>query len=289
MKERVGPGVHEISESRYHADPCAEPSLSASVAHKLIANSPLHAWAAHPLLNPGYVPEEAERFDIGKAAHALLLEGVTAVEVVDANDWRTTAAQEARAEARAAGRFPLLAKQWGDVQAMVEAARIQLNGVEATPLPFTDGKPEQTLIWQEPTGVTCRARLDWLRDDHTCIDDYKTTSRTANPEQWSRSLFGMGCDVQAAFYLRGLKTLTGTAADWRWVVQETTPPYALSVITLTPAAMQLAEAKVEHAIAKWAECLEADQWPGYPLQLCHAELPSYEEARWLEREEKEYA
>ena len=284
----IGPGIHAISPEEYHADPCDQPSLSSSIVHLLCTTSPAHARAAHPRLNPELERRDAGHFDVGTAAHALILEGRDSVEVIQASDWRTNAAKEARDAARAAGRVPMLADQWEHVRAMVDATQAQLDAVDATPAPFTDGKPEQTLVWTED-GVTCRALVDWLREDYDAIDDFKTTSRSANPESWSRSLFNFGGDVQAAFYLRGLRALTNIEAEFRFVVQETFPPYALAVFSLAPDVLALAEARVSYAISKWRSCLELDEWPAYPTRVCHVELPPWEEARWLEREAREAA
>lgn len=286
-------GVHTIPADQYHADPCERPSLSASIASILCASSPKHAWTAHPRLNPDFAPHEEERFDIGRVAHALLLEGGAAVEVLDFADWRTKAAQEARDTARAAGRTPLLGKNWAAVEQMVAATRQQLEAINADPPLFTDGKAEQTLVWDDG-GVLCRARLDWLRDDLAAIDDFKTTSASANPERWSKTLFGIGADVQAAMYLRGLNHATGMVdvrgtRQFRWAVQETYPPYALSVVSLAPSALELANAKVDTALRIWKRCLETDHWPAYPTQVAYAEAPAYEEMRWLEREAREAA
>lgn len=276
-------GIHQISADVYHADPGAQPSLSASIAHTLLARSPQHAWWEHPRLNPMRRPRASGTLDNGTAAHALLFEAQKPV-IVDADDWRTKAAREARDEARAAGKVALLAKDAVVVQAMCDAIRRQLDQLECDPRPFTAGKPEQSLIWQEPNGVTCRARLDWLRDDRTAIDDLKTTT-TASPREWTRRrLWEDGKDIQAAFYLRGLRALTGSDAVWRFVVVENRPPYALSVIGLAPDALALANAKVETAIQTWARCLETDEWPAWPTQVCYAELPPWEEARWLEQQ-----
>ena len=282
-------GVIELPADAYHADPCDTPSLSRSVAHLLCTSSPKHAWTAHPKLNPDYQSAEKEAFDIGTAAHALLLEGETGVIVVDADDWRTKAAREQRDDARANGQTPLLAKHWTSVQAMVAAAQHQLDHIDVAPGMFCDGKPEQSIIWQEPNGVMCRARLDWLHDDLTAIDDYKTTSRTANPEQWSRSMFSSGYDLQVAFYQRGIRQMTGHETTFRFCVQETFPPYALAVFQLGPDALTLAEAKVEYAIAKWKQCLDTNDWPAYPLQVCHVEMPPWEELRWHDREMRDAA
>jgi hypothetical protein len=100
--------------------------------------------------------------------------------------------------------------------------------------------------------------------------------------------------VQAAFYLRGLRTLEIANADviryeppqWRWIAVETSPPYGLSVVEPGPAVLELADAKVDAALKLWAECLERDVWPGYPTKVATAELPAWEEARWLAREEE---
>ena len=274
------PGIYALTAAEYHADPTPGPSLSASIAHELLSRSAWHAWTAHPKLNPAYRREEDERFDLGTAAHAYLLEGESGFAVVEAPDWRTKLAKEARDDARKQGKIPLLADRWGDVQGMALAARKQLEAHDA-PRPLTAGKPEQTVIWREGD-IWCRARLDWLHDDLRIIDDYKTTGATANPEVWTRTLFGAGADVQAAFYLRGLKAFTGVEAVFRFVVQENFPPYALAVIGLAPDALALAEKKVQHAIACWQHCLASATWPGYPITTCWATLPPWEEARWLE-------
>lgn len=281
-------GILDISADAYHADPCPQPSLSASICRVLTTSSPAHARVAHPRLNPDYQRQEEERFDVGTASHALLLEGEAAIQVIDAPDWRTTAAREAREEARRNRKIPLLAHVLGDVEAMVAATRAQLDLIDADPALFTDGKPERTLVWEED-GVWCRARLDWLRDDYAAVDDFKTTSRSANPEQWSRTIFGAGYDVQAAMYTRAVQAVAGVDAVFRLCVQETFPPYALSVVSLAPDAMALAEAKVERAIATWRECLATGVWPAYPRRVCWAELPGWAESQWLEREAREAA
>jgi hypothetical protein len=272
-------GVHVISTAEYLADPCPTPSLSASIAHRLLAYSPRHAWTAHPRLNPNYEPEESEAFDIGSAAHAYLLEGRDGFVLIDAPDYRTKDAKAKRDAARTEGKVPLLLHRWDDVQEMVIWARTQLTAFRDRPIPFTQGRPEHTLIWDED-GVWCRCRLDWLHDDQRTIDDYKTTSGSANPEAFSRAVYGLGYDVQAAFYLRGLKAVLGQEGHFRFVVQETTPPWALSVVSLGPEALTLAERKVQHAINLWRSCTTADQWPAYPATTCYAELPPWEATRW---------
>jgi len=281
------PRIYQMTADTYHADPCPVPSLSSSIARKLLTASAQHAWFAHPRLNPAVEREEKETFDLGSAAHAYLLEGESGFAVIEAPDWRTKAAKDARDAARIEGKVPLLAHRWQDVQDMARAARQQLGEHEAMPIPFAGGKAEQTLIWREGD-VWCRARLDWLHDDHSAIDDLKTTAASANPDIWSRTLFGAGSDIQAAFYLRGLRAIGGEREiAFRFIVQENFKPFALSVIGLAPDALALADRKVKQAIALWDYCLKANRWPGYPTQVCWAELPPWENNRWLERELRE--
>jgi hypothetical protein len=278
-------GIHTMPAVDYHRDPCPEPSLSSSIVKTICLASPLHAHHEHPRLNPAAVDDDSEAMDIGTAAHALFLEGAAAIAVVDAKDWRTNAAKEARDVARAAGRIPLLSKSWAAVQAMVAEARGQLaRHQDGGAAMFTNGHAEQTLIWREDD-VWCRARLDWLRPG--AIDDYKTTSASANPDVWTRSMFFAGVDIQAAWYLRGLRAITGHEDTiFRFAVQETFEPYALSVIGLGPDALMLAEKKCLYALDVWRACRKADAWPGYPTRTAWASLPMAHEAWWLEKESR---
>lgn len=287
------PGARSIDADAYHADEIGaeRPSLSASIAHLLLTSSPKHAWTNHPRLNPNFKREHDDKFDVGTAAHWLLLQGDSAevVTIVEANDWKKNAAKEQREAARAAGRLPLLAKQWAEVQAMVAAVRARLGEVEDTPALFADGAAERTLIWEDDHGVLCRARLDWLRDDLATIDDLKTTKASAHPRQWSRrTMFSIGADVQIAFYLRGVEKLHPDLRGqtrFRYVVVEAYPPYELSVIEPDAGILEVGRFKVEEALEKWAMCLEKNFWPGYSTRPYRAELPAWVEAEWLEGRE----
>jgi PDDEXK-like uncharacterized protein DUF3799 len=280
------PGVYEMTSEQYHADPVCEPSLSSFLARILLTASPHHARFASPRLNPDFEREDKEIFDLGTCAHAYILEGSSAFSIIDAADWRTKDARAARDAARISRKTPILAHRWADVQAMAEAAERQLAEFEDEPRPFTGGSAEQTLVWQEGD-VWCRARTDCLHADHRTIDDLKTGAGSANPDVFARTLFNSGFDVQAAFYLRGLKALFNVEGSFRFIAIENTAPYALSVVGLDPAALELADRKVRRALSLWKACLESGRWPAYPTRTCYAELPSWEEARLMEKELRE--
>ena len=270
------PGFHSIPAAEYHADPCDEPSLSSSIANVLLNRLPLHAWHAHPRLNPAWRPiEPTNEMDAGTAAHMLLLEGHTnRVVIVDAKDWRTDAAKEARVDARVAGKTPILRKHFFGIKAMVDAAKEQVtDGMLA-------GEAEQVIVWQE-NGIWCRAMMDLYHPVR--ILDYKTTDN-AEPNGFCRRIGQMGYDVQEAFYRRGVKVLTGEDVSFVFLVQEIDPPYLLSCVALDRDWQELADRKVQRAIDTWARCMETKHWPGYPTEICYAQAPGWAASQWEEQE-----
>lgn len=283
IRADVPEGAHDMRAEVYHADPCAEPSLSSSTIVTLLTRSPRHAWMKSPRLNPDFEPDNDKKYDIGTAAHALFLEGRDSVVVIDAPDFRTSQAKVLRDRAYAIGKTPLLTHQYDEVQAMVAAIRPQLDAhVECDA--FSNGKPEQTLIWREDD-VWCRARPDWLNRNHAVIDDYKTTSGSAHPEAETRRLFGMNADIQSAWYRRGLKALgLHKSPRFRFISQETRPPYALSVLEFSEAADELANRRIDQIIDLWRWCLNHDRWPGYAAQVCTMSPPVWRERAQMEDE-----
>jgi hypothetical protein len=278
------PGIYNMPAEAYHADPCPIPSLSSSVARTLLARSPKHAWTEHPRLNPRYEPAEKKEFDLGKAAHALLLEGEDRMQVIPFDSYRKAEAQVQRDAARAAGKHPVLEANYQAVVEMVAAAKLAIaTNRDLSGLTLADGKAEQTILWQEGE-VWCRARLDWLSNDRSMIMDYKTTAASANPNDFVRTLTGSGYDVQDAFYRRGLAAARGREGSrFLFLVQEVDPPYACSFVALSPAFLELARDKVDEAVATWAECVRADSWPAYPNRICYVDLPAWHAAKWEER------
>jgi len=279
-----------IDAATYHRDQLGDdrPSLSASLIKTLLNQSPLHAKAQHPKLNPDFQRVDEDRFDIGTTVHRLFLEGESAVEVVYADSWRTKDAKEQRDTARSYGRIAMLEAQWDECCQMVAALRVQCDNHPEGPF-FTAGKAELPICWEDEYGVLCRARLDWLLDDHTAVHDLKTTKASAHPDAWQRTGFSIGADIQMAFYLRGLKAVFGVEPAFQFVVAEVAPPYAMSVCSFAPDALALADRKISAALKTWAMCLRNDSWPGYEQRVAYIEAPAWAEAQWLERELREVA
>jgi hypothetical protein len=268
----------------YLEDPAPTPSLSASLAHVLLTRSPRHCWTAARRLNPDWKPESSEAMDAGSIAHAMLLEkDHTRIVLIDAPDFRTKVAKEQRDTARAEGKLPVLAHRLGQITTMVIEARRAIERSELAPV-FADGQAEQTLLWQE--GETwCRSRPDWVSTDYRVAVDYKTTQGSAEPSAFARgAMLAFGYDVQAAFGLRGLQVVHKPRdRSFVFLVQETEPPYACSLVGLSPAFEAFAEQKRRAAVALWTACLAQDHWPSYPERVCWMEPPTWAQTQFSER------
>lgn len=278
-------GCHSISGEEYHADPCIEPSLSRSTIKALLYKSPAHARWGHPRLNPDYAQENGkEAFDIGTAAHSLLLEGIDNIVVVEAEDWRGKEAKGLRDQAYTAGKTPLLLRHYSAALSMVQSARNQI--AQCTELGVMDlqegGDSELTYIWKEG-GAYCRIRPDWISKDKGLIIDYKTTSASANPAEWARTAISTACDIQEAFYRRGVKAIDGKEPAFIFVVQETYPPYLCSFIGLPPDFSAMGKSKCDYGLFLWEQCMKSQRWPGYPNQVAWVDLPGYAAAAWETR------
>lgn len=280
-------GVHDIDEGTYHADPCPEPSLSSSISKVLVTRSPRHAWAAHPRLNPQHQQKHAQHFDLGSAFHRLFLGKGAEIAVIEADDWRSKAAQLQRDQAREAGLIPMLVEQHDRAQRMATAVRAQVAAHPEAGPAFLAGAPERAIVWREDNGVWCRALLDWMPERGLLYPDLKTTEGSAGPEAWGRTMLNIGCDVQDAFYRRGLKKL-GICEDPRilFVVAELEEPdHLIATHRCGSVASAIGDRKVEYAIRLFGACQAASSWPGYSeLTACHDHTP-WSEQDWIDARE----
>lgn len=272
----------------YHAGMGHPMSLSSSLLSMLTRQSPAHAFAHCPG-GGGLEWEPDEKLELGTAVHAYVLEGVEVFEVVEHHDWRKKEAQAQRDEIRSRGLIPVLAPKMDRIRTMAAAIRKQIGAFSETPRPLSDGRPEVSMLWPEVTehgSIMCRARIDWLRNDGTFLEDLKTCGGSVEPNGWiRRQLFPMSYHLQVAMYLRGYGALTGKRAGWRFVCAEVEPPHLVSVIGLSPAALAHADDVVEQGIQRWAKCIADGSFPGYPTRTAYADVPAYEIAAWTERME----
>lgn len=269
-----------VTPDDYHADPVPGGSLSSSGARDLLPPS-CPALFRHRQLH-GEPPKTV--FDLGHAAHRLILGAGGGVVEIEADDWRTKAAKTARDEARAAGYTPLLSHQIATVHAMADALRSHPEA--AALLAPGSGDPEQVIIWQDPdTGVWCRAMFDWLRHrppaGRRIVVDYKTTT-SAEPSEINKATGRYGYHQQASWYADAVRSVDGQSPGFVFIFQEKDPPYLVTVAELDPVARRIGEHRNHWARQIYARCSADDRWPPYVEGIHEIQLP-----RWVEIEQGE--
>jgi len=285
--ERLGVATHaqvsDIGMREYHADNGDFPHLSASLAHLMISATPRHAWEASPRLNPDFVEERKRHFDIGTVFHRMMLgEGHGVVEC-DFPDWRTKAAREARDEAIAEGRIPLLAHEYGSATSQLDRmVNSALNALDRNDLDFPRGwDVEKTLTWRQD-GAWNRCRPDMIDCDQRWCVDFKTTAGLAHPRAFVKSSMAYGIDMRAAHYLDGLAAVW-PGKKWRYVfvVTEKSPPYATSLVELGERTIAMGRSKMRLARRMWAKCVAEDRWPAWERGVVTASAPEWAVSEWV--------
>ena len=269
------PGIYSIPAAEYHKDPCPEPSLSSSIARRVIERSPLHASMRHPRFG-GHGIKPSSEMNLGTVAHAVILENTWAgVVFIDAPDFRTKDAKLHRDNAYAMGLTPLLVKDKATVENMVDVMREAHIFKEPEETRFSY---EQTLVWQE-AGVWCRARLDALDAGMPpVIYDLKTTGLPATPEGWGRTAM-WDYALQAAWYCRGYAALNSVMPAFRFVVQETSAPYAVRQFQFDDHGIRYGQQLADTAIALWGASLETGHFISYPDEIHTQTTPGWVRAR----------
>lgn len=279
------PGVYEIPNAAYHADPVHGGSLSSTGARRLIEPScpAKFAWIRE------HGEEPKATFDFGHVAHRYVLTEGEIVEVVDAPDWRTKDARAQRDAARAAGKIPILDKDMAVVEDM--AAAIRAHPIAGPLFAPGAGLPERSLFWRDyPTGIWRRARLDWMRhtgpSDRFIGVDYKTAA-AGDLESLAKAIANHGYHQQAAWYLDGIRALglsPGGEPSFVFVFQEKEPPHVVTVVELDLRALAIGSLLNRRAIDIYVDCTKRGQWPGYSDQVELVRLPHYVESQYGDQE-----
>ena len=287
----LAPGLHlDVLAERYHADPCSEPSLSSSIAHTLITETPRHAWFKHPRLNTMLEPRDpTPAMALGSIVHEMVMGRGGGIEVLDFDDWRTKAAKEARATATAAGKTAVLLKTMVDAEAIRDAALQCIEETsEAADFMHPEARSEVVGIWRDLGGPLCRIMVDRLSPEGV-VYDLKITGQGMDDVAIGRQLEdGYAC--RAAFYLRGLSHLDPAMASrfrYRWIFVESSAPYAARIVEADARTIELGDRQAALGIATWDRCLRLGQWPGWPRGVARLGMGTWAENRILEREQSD--
>lgn len=264
------PGVYDMSSSEYHADPVPGGSLSSSGARLILSPSCPAKFIYEIGRESSFKPE----FNMGHAAHRMVLGEGNEITLIDEGDWKKKSAREARDAAVADSRIPMLHHEYAGV---CEMARVVHDDPFIGKLLACDGITEKSFFWDDRnTGVTCRAMLDAVRvspSGRLVVVDYKT-SRSADPVKFSKAAVEYGYHIQAAWYLDSVWNCLGVNdAMFLFVVQEKEAPYLFSVVEFDPEAIRIGEYLSYKARCTYRECKSSGVWPGYVSDGTRVSLP----------------
>ncbi len=264
------PGLHlDFPAEDYHAPVLG--MVSHGALEKLRASpSKYREWLSTPR-----APTQALTF--GRALHCALFEPEVfarqyAVEP-DFGDCRKTDNKKARDAwlAERAGATLISADDHGALLGMSAAMRAH----PLTSRMLCGGVPEVTLRWQDAqTGLPCRARADYYVRDLRMAIDLKSTD-DASMRAFSRSMATYGYHRQHAHYAAGFEAIGAPVDHFVFVAVEKSPPYDLAIYTLDEGSLERARHDVRRLTERLADCLERDEWPGYPETIQTIELPPW--------------
>lgn len=235
---------------------------------KRMAQSPLHYRDAHD-------SDTAERGFL-RAIHCLILQPDRYGEQFAVFDGKVRRGKAFDAfEAEHAGKTILSPREHKQAGRVAQAL---FNHPVAGAWLDAQGPTEETLEWTHPdTGLKCKARLDKLAVPSVIVDAKGYGS--SDPRIIGRRVAQLGCHVQAAHYCEGLSIARGVPlAEVRFLVvsYELVPPFDVAVVELEhDNGLALGRSERDRLMARLAECLATNTWPGRCPELVPLELPAW--------------
>lgn len=240
-----------------------------------LVKSPFHFWSA--CFDPTRRPEDptpAQR--LGSAIHCAVLEPAEFLKryaLAPQVDRRTKSGKEVFEAflVASAGKLVLTDREWE----ICERIQINVRSNHAAQAILEEGDAEVTLVWEDPIeGVLCKGRLDWLSVD--AIVDIKSTDSAA-PGDFARKIAQYFWHSQAAWYVDGLKILTGEDTERAFVIAalEKDEPFSAAFYTLEEEALTVGRMRNRTLVAQYAQCIKNNSWPSYPEQINQIKLPSW--------------
>lgn len=269
--------IYDLPNQDYHSAEMKARFVSKSGLDEIDISAAHYKW---------YIENETKETPallFGRAFHTMILEPEkVADEIITLPDsWPTKkecgrSIEDQKEEFRLIhrGKALLTAEQMEMAKAMAKS--VENHAAANFLLRKANGKAEVTALWTDiDTGVDCRARFDWLRDDGLIVE-LKTTT-CAKPEEFEKSALKFRYHVQAAFYIEAYRRITGQEpVGFAFVAVEKEPPYCACVYVSQPDFIQLGRKEYLKNLTTYAECRRTDEWPGYPeISLVPLGLPAW--------------
>lgn len=201
--------------------------------------------------------KSTRNMEIGTAIHAAILEPVRFDKeycIVDC-DKRTEKAYKA-ALAIHGSELTLTKPESVNVLGMRESVHGNHEAMQFLTLP---GKAELSAFATDPeTGITLRARFDWITNDGVSVD----VKKTQDLRKFGRSVSDYRYHVQEAVYRHVYKLITGDDLQaFYFLAVEEESPHSNEMFLLDDEAREIGEFYFRKNLIEYAECLNSGKWP----------------------------
>jgi len=248
-----------------HKDPCME--LCKHIMDNprppgpaMIVGNAVHTLAMEPELFPSkyvFVPKTYMKAGTKKDAP----------EVETAWSWNANRCKDWGREQEAAGRTVIRkSQQFPRPREAVEGmAGGLMSNPESKPL-LSGGMCEVCIVWRdEPSGVLCKARLDYLRRGEgggDLIIDIKTAA-DIKADAISKSSYNLGYQIQAAMGWDGLDAIGRRPERYLYAFVRSKKPYLVNVVEAEENILICGRSQYKWLVKKWGECIESGVYGGY--------------------------
>lgn len=230
----------------------------------------------------------SDAFDVGKAAHKIVLEGIAAYEseiVVkpetytddkgNVKPWhggsavcKQWAIDHAQQTCISAADDAVCRGMYGALNRNVDAMRLLKSGAPEVVIRCVNALSKSHTIFTQ-------IRIDWLSGLPSAPEamvDYKTCA--------SLGSFASDCvtycyDRQAAFYQDMYRMHTGKTLPWYWIAQEKSKPYRSQVFVATPRLLDRAWRLNMELYDRVTECIVSDTWPMGTEGIHEVDVPDW--------------
>lgn len=166
-------------------------------------------------------------------------------------------------------------------QAETRAANRQARHLRAVPeigALLGEGQAEVSFFWvDEQTGLRCKGRADWVHrtEAGVILLDLKT-AEDASPDIFPKACARYGYHMQAAWYADGWTAATGDPVlGFVFGAVESGWPHVAAAYMLDDESTTKGRAESRRLLNRYAECREADTWPGYQTAIQSITLPAW--------------
>lgn len=122
-------------------------------------------------------------------------------------------------------------------------------------------KFEVAIVWDDPaTGLRCKGRMDAWRSTAGQIGDLKTSKDISN---FPSNIARFGYHRQAAFYIDGMKILTGETNDFTLTAVEVGSPICVLAAPMSDEAIEVGRDEYKTFLKQIAESKKSEVYPGY--------------------------